>query len=73
MSGGLSGAELICACRDAALLAMEEYEEEKVETTAADPIITMNHLLKTLVNMERQITPSMLNFYASFRSKPMAR
>jgi SpoVK/Ycf46/Vps4 family AAA+-type ATPase len=71
VSGGLSGAELIGACRDAALLAMEEYEEEKVETNT-DPIITMDQLLQTLVNTERQITPSMLEFYASFRSKPKA-
>jgi SpoVK/Ycf46/Vps4 family AAA+-type ATPase len=71
VSGGLSGAELIGACRDAALLAMEEYEEEKVERNT-DPIITMDQLLQTLVNTERQITPSMLEFYASFRSKPKA-
>lgn len=65
VSGGLSGAELIAACRDAALLAMEEYEE--MEDTLVDPIVRMDHLMQSLTSMERQITPSMLDFYASFR------
>mmetsp|Transcript_26688 Transcript_26688/g.47427 ORF Transcript_26688/g.47427 Transcript_26688/m.47427 type:complete len:119 (+) Transcript_26688:3-359(+) len=72
VSGGLSGAEIIAACRDAAFMAMEEYENLDRQTII-DPIITMDHLLKTLTNMERQISPEMLDFYASFQGKPIAR
>jgi len=69
ISGGLSGAELIGACRDAALQAMEDFEEN--ERSASDPIITTEHLLSTLTNMERQITPENLEFYASFQGNPV--
>ena len=65
ISGGLSGAELIGACRDAALKAMEEFEEDGNSST--DPIITTEHVLITLSEMERQITPQNLEFYASFQ------
>lgn len=67
VSGGLSGAELIAACRDAALLAMEDYEEE--ENAGVNPKIRMTHLVQALTGMERQITPAMLDFYASFHGK----
>jgi SpoVK/Ycf46/Vps4 family AAA+-type ATPase len=79
ISGGLSGAELMAACRDAAFLAMEEYEDalEKDDQptpaqTLEDPIIRMDHLVSTLSAMERQITPEMLDFYASFQGKSTA-
>jgi hypothetical protein len=65
ISGGLSGAELIGACRDAALKAMEDFEENGNNFT--DPIITTAHILSTLTEMERQITPQNLKFYASFQ------
>jgi SpoVK/Ycf46/Vps4 family AAA+-type ATPase len=67
ISGGLSGAELIGACRDAALKVMEEFEENGNSTS--DPMITTEHVLTTLTEMERQITPESLEFYASFRRK----
>lgn len=70
ISGGLSGAELVAACRDAALLAMEEYERE--DNPSISPTVTMDNLLSALTNMERQITPSMLDFYDSFQGKPTA-
>jgi hypothetical protein len=38
-----------------------------------DPVIKMDHLVATLVDMERQITPEVLDFYASFRGKPVAQ
>lgn len=65
VSGGLSGAELIGACRDAALKAMEDFEENGDFLT--DPVITTEHLLTTLIEMERQITPQNIEFYASFQ------
>ena len=71
ISGGLSGAELIGACRDAALKAMEDFEEN--ENNSTDPIITTEHVLTTLTNMERQITPENLEFYASFQGNPLRR
>ena len=67
VSGGLSGAELIGACRDAALKAMEEFEEDG--NNLADPVVTTEHVLTTLSEMERQITPENLEFYASFQRK----
>jgi len=69
ISGGLSGAELIGACRDAALKAMEDFEEN--ENSSTDPIITTEHVLTTLTNMDRQITPENLEFYASFQGNPV--
>jgi SpoVK/Ycf46/Vps4 family AAA+-type ATPase len=73
VSGGLSGAELIAACRDAALKAMEEYEDI-LESGNDDepnkmPAIGMSHLVGTLKEMERQITPEMLDFYATFQGR----
>jgi len=65
VSGGLSGAELIAACRNAALKALEDYEEN--ENRLVDPIITTEHLYNILTCMERQITQEMLDFYASFQ------
>ena len=80
ISGGLSGAELIAACRDAALKAMEEYEDANEKREGAnddavlhDPVIRMKHLVSTLSKMERQITPDMIQFYASFQGKPLAK
>ena len=68
VSGGLSGAELIAACRDAALKAMEDFEQNENHLT--NPIITTDHLLTTLTNMGRQVTKEMLDFYASFQGSP---
>jgi SpoVK/Ycf46/Vps4 family AAA+-type ATPase len=81
VSGGLSGAELIAACRDAALKAMEEYEDAKEKRGETDedpmmsqqvPMIRMDHLTTALMEMEHQITPEMLEFYASFQGKKLA-
>jgi SpoVK/Ycf46/Vps4 family AAA+-type ATPase len=69
VSGGLSGAELVAACRDAALQALEDFEEN--ENGSVDPIITTDHLLTTLTGMERQITQEMLDFYATFQGNPI--
>ena len=70
ISGGLSGAELIGACRDAALKAMEDFEENE-NSLITDPIITTEHVLTTLTDMDRQITPENLEFYASFQGNPV--
>lgn len=65
MSGGLSGAELVAACRDAALIALEEDEKKGIDT--GKPIIQMQNLVKAIESMERQISEEMLHFYASFQ------
>jgi transitional endoplasmic reticulum ATPase len=65
-SEGFSGAELVAICRDAALLALEEYDDPMSEVT---PQISMRHLLLAIGEMQRQITPHMLNFYESYREK----
>jgi SpoVK/Ycf46/Vps4 family AAA+-type ATPase len=64
MSGGFSGAELIAICREAALLAIEE-DDEGME---GSPRIAMRHLIRAVTEMHRQITPEMLDFYASFHT-----
>lgn len=69
MSGGLSGAELIAACRDAALKALEDSEDNGVE----DLVVTTENLVNILVGMERQVTQKMIQFYASFNSNPVRR
>jgi SpoVK/Ycf46/Vps4 family AAA+-type ATPase len=67
VSAGLSGAELVAACRDAALMALEE--DEKMENEFCAPQIRMHHLVQALSSMERQITEEMLDFYATFQGK----
>lgn len=63
VSHGFSGAEIVAICRDAALLALEESD-----TLASNslPKIEMCHLELAMKGMQRQITPSMVNFYASY-------
>mmetsp|Transcript_44993 Transcript_44993/g.108811 ORF Transcript_44993/g.108811 Transcript_44993/m.108811 type:complete len:945 (+) Transcript_44993:105-2939(+) len=67
ISGGLSGAELVAACRNAALIALEENEKEG--DLSMRPTIKMRHLVETLQSMNRQISPQMLDFYHSFQGK----
>jgi len=67
MSGGFSGAELIAICREAALLAIEE-DDEHMEASGS-PQIAMRHLMHAISEMQRQVTPDMLAFYASFNTK----
>jgi SpoVK/Ycf46/Vps4 family AAA+-type ATPase len=67
ISGGLSGAELVAACRDAALIALEE--DENLNYDSSGPCIGMHHLVKALTSMERQISDEMLAFYASLQRK----
>jgi SpoVK/Ycf46/Vps4 family AAA+-type ATPase len=67
MSGGFSGAELIAICREAALLAIEE-DDERMEASGS-PQIAMRHLTRAISEMQRQVTPDMLDFYASFNAK----
>ena len=66
ISGGLSGAELVSACRDAALAALEE-DEAMEDTNKRKPAIAMRHLQSALQESDRQITPEMLDFYNAFR------
>ena len=67
LSGGFSGAELIAICREAALLAIEE-DDERLEASGS-PLIAMRHLVRAISEMQRQVTPEMLDFYASFNTK----
>lgn len=64
VSGGFSGAEIIAICREAALLAIEEYDESP--TKASSLAISMKHLMQAVVTMQRQISPEMLDFYAQY-------
>ena len=66
ISGGLSGAELVSACRDAALLALEEHEGNEANVHCA-PCIGMRHLVRAIEETERQITPDMIDFYKHFQ------
>jgi SpoVK/Ycf46/Vps4 family AAA+-type ATPase len=68
VSSGLSGAEVIAACRNAALLALEE-DDARMTGEYTGPLIQMRHLLRAVESMERQITPEMLGLYASYQGK----
>lgn len=62
VSEGFSGAEIVSICRESALFAIEENEENPKE----EPRIKMQHLLRSMDDTKRQITPEMLAFYDSF-------
>ncbi|KAI2510693.1 AAA ATPase-like protein [Fragilaria crotonensis] len=64
VSGGFSGAEIISICRDAALLAIEEDDEEMNADNTL--MIQMRHLTKAMKATPRQITRAMLDFYESY-------
>ena len=67
-SDGCSGAEMVALCRDAALLALEESDRLSTASTAQEvPTIAMRHLVQALQDTQRQITPEMIDFYASYR------
>jgi SpoVK/Ycf46/Vps4 family AAA+-type ATPase len=68
ISHGFSGAEMVAICRDAALLALEE-SDALASTDSILPKIAMRHLLQATKDMQRQITPEMLEFYNSYRER----
>ena len=81
MTGGFSGAEMVAICRDAALLALEEgdeNDEDRTNTTTTTtgqgrlPMIEMRHLTASIQSMPRQITPSMIEFYKTYQEKVTA-
>lgn len=75
ITGGFSGAELVAICREAALYAIEEHEEnEDMASTSTSnlPLIHMKHLLKSVQNVKKQITPEMLQFYARFQRNELS-
>jgi hypothetical protein len=49
-------------------MALEE-EDAKMSGEFGKPIIKMSHLTRAIDGMERQITPEMLEFYASYQGK----
>ena len=63
LSDGFSGAEIVAICRDAALLALEASSDP----AEVSPRLEMPHMRQAIADMERQITPDMLAFYATFR------
>jgi transitional endoplasmic reticulum ATPase len=74
-SAGFSGAEMVAICRDASLLALEEVSDCQNVTASAEsekidnetrPMVEMRHLLSAMQDMQRQITPAMINFYTSY-------
>jgi transitional endoplasmic reticulum ATPase/AAA family ATPase len=67
VSGGFSGAELIAICREAALFAIEEDDALIVDSSPhCPPQIRMKHLLRAAKDMQHQVTPEMLDFYANY-------
>eukprot|EP00934_Nitzschia_sp_Nitz4_P001336 Nitzschia sp. Nitz4//scaffold148_size54725//1297//4518//NITZ4_006650-RA/size54725-snap-gene-0.90-mRNA-1//-1//CDS//3329536724//1336//frame0 len=68
VSGGLSGAEIVTCCRNAALSALEESEELQEHGVGARKLkVDMHHIERALVTMERQITKELLRYYADFQ------
>lgn len=66
ITGGFSGAEIVAICRESALSAIQENEEGN-GLAGSGTKIGMRHLLQSIKTMRRQITPEMLEFYASYR------
>eukprot|EP00804_Cyclotella_cryptica_P000553 CCRYP_009971-RB/>CCRYP_009971-RB protein AED:0.02 eAED:0.02 QI:1196/1/1/1/1/1/3/90/701 len=64
ISKGYSGAEIIAICRDAALHAIGEMDDQCVT-----PQICMKHLLRSMSDMKPRTTSEMLQFYESFRGR----
>jgi transitional endoplasmic reticulum ATPase/AAA family ATPase len=62
ISHGYTGAEIIAICRDAALLAIGEIDDGKMEL----PQIKMHHLLESMKNLKPRTTSEMLNFYDNY-------
>lgn len=63
ISEGFSGAEIVSICREASLFAIEECDKD---ASVADPIVTMDNIIRSLKGTKRQISPEMLNFYEKF-------
>jgi len=62
VTGGFSGAEVVAICREAALLAIEANDKDPTFESKIS-----NELLMQAANgMNRQITPSMLDFFERF-------
>jgi SpoVK/Ycf46/Vps4 family AAA+-type ATPase len=71
VSKGYSGAEIVAICQDAALFALEETDDspaEEVLDHKSPAKVSMRHLLKASKGMQRQITPEMLDFYATYQN-----
>lgn len=66
-SHGFSGAEIVSICREAALYAIEEID--KMNHQGNEPMIKMKHIEQSIRNTKRQITPQMLDFYKTFRTR----
>jgi SpoVK/Ycf46/Vps4 family AAA+-type ATPase len=62
LTEGFSGAEIVSICRESALLAIEESDQNP----DIAPMIGMRHVQKSISGTKKQITPSMLEFYDSF-------
>ena len=71
-SEGCSGAEMVAVCRDAALLALEESDGLSMASSHEMPTIAMRHLVQALKDMQMQITPEMIEFYASYKESTRA-
>ena len=62
-SRGYSGAEIVSICREAALYAIEDIDNNETEN---EPMMEMKHILRSIKSTKRQITPNMLDFYEKF-------
>ena len=65
ISRGYTGAEIVAICRDAALLAIGEMDDENM----SQPQIRMHHLLDAIKSLKPRTTPAMLRFYDSYGRK----
>jgi len=69
LTGGYSGAEIVAICRNAALYAIEESDNILHKNNKEEPVIKMAHILRSIGMVNRQITPDMIRFYETYRSK----
>ena len=61
-SKGFSGAEIVSLCRESMLFAIEENDDFHKDGLR----IEMRHILRSIDETKKQITPDMLRFYDSF-------
>eukprot|EP01083_Nonionella_stella_P044607 120089_1 len=66
---GYSGAEIVSICRESALFAIEDFDQNESD---AELFIRMEHVIRSIRGTKKQITPAMLAFYDSYGNKVTA-
>jgi len=68
-TAGCSGAEVVMACREAAMLAIRQSIAEGASTGIREPSVKREHLLKALESVQPRISAETVQFYVDFERK----